>query len=138
YVGLQLQAVVRQLRKASAHPGKAETSEIAVAFVKEPFKHLWDEYSHTLHNVRKASNGDVCLFEVRATMPAEAFFTKEILVDSRLFDDFVRHLPGVLTGLGIIGTFAGLLSGLSQFNPTSTETAVAGLKPLLDGVAHAF
>jgi hypothetical protein len=55
-----------------------------------------------------------------------------------MFDDFVRHLPGVLTGLGIIGTFAGLLDGLSQFNPSTTSTAVAGLKPLLDGVSHAF
>ena len=71
-------------------------------------------------------------------MPAEVFFTRDVLVDSRMFDDFVRHLPGVLTGLGIIGTFAGLLDGLSQFNPSTTSTAVAGLKPLLDGVAHAF
>jgi hypothetical protein len=66
------------------------------------------------------------------------FFTRDVLVDSRLFDDFTRHLPGVLTGLGIIGTFAGLLEGLSKFDATSTATAVAGLKPLLDGVAHAF
>ena len=66
------------------------------------------------------------------------FFTREVLVDSRLFDDFTRHLPGVLTGLGIIGTFSGLLEGLGQFDATSSTTAVAGLKPLLEGVAHAF
>jgi hypothetical protein len=68
-------------------------------------------------------------------MPAEVFFTRDVLVDSRMFDDFVRHLPGVLTGLGIIGTFLGLLAGLKEFNPTTSSTAVAGLQPLLEGVA---
>jgi hypothetical protein len=65
-------------------------------------------------------------------------FTREVLVDGRLFDDFTRHLPGVLTGLGIIGTFAGLLDGLQQFKPTPIEAAVNGLGPLLLGVQHAF
>jgi len=65
-------------------------------------------------------------------------FTREVLVDGRLFDDFTRHLPGVLTGLGIIGTFAGLLDGLQQFKPTPIEDAVNGLGPLLLGVQHAF
>ena len=65
-------------------------------------------------------------------------FTREVLVDSRLFDDFTRHLPGVLTGLGIIGTFAGLLDGLQKFKPTPIEAAVNGLGPLLLGVQHAF
>lgn len=138
YVGFQLWSVVRQLRGIQAKGQKVDPAQIGQAFKREPLKHLWDEYSHTLHRVRRASNGDVSISEVRATMPAEAFFTKDVLVDSRLFDDFVRHLPGILTGLGIIGTFAGLLNGLGNFDPSSTEKAVAGLKPLLDGVAHAF
>jgi hypothetical protein len=65
-------------------------------------------------------------------------FTREVLVDSRLLDEFTRHLPGVLTGLGIIGTFAGLLEGLGSFNPATAATAVAGLGPLMEGVKHAF
>ena len=82
--------------------------------------------------------GAAVLTEVRATIPAESMFTREVLVDSRLFDDFTRHLPGVLTGLGIIGTFAGLLDGLQRFKPTPIESAVNGLGPLLLGVQHAF
>ena len=113
-------------------------SEVGDVLRREPFKHLWDEYEDTLHEVKKAGNGTLTLTEVRATVPAEMFFTRDVLVDSRLFDDFTRHLPGVLTGLGIIGTFAGLLEGLAKFDASSTATAVAGLKPLLDGVAHAF
>jgi hypothetical protein len=64
-------------------------------------------------------------------MPAEMMFTKESLVDGPLFDDFWRHLPGILTGLGIIGTFAGLLYGLGDFKlaiDAKPEEAVKGCR----------
>lgn len=137
-VVVQLRAAlkgIRGLQNRSTHPNRADLAKV---FVAEPFRHLWDEYADSLHDLRKASSGELSLVEVRATVPAETLFTRDVLVDSRLFDDFTRHLPGVLTGLGIIGTFAGLLQGLAKFDPTSAETAVSGLKPLLDGVSHAF
>ena len=126
-VAWQLWAAVRGIRMLSAAKKPVDPKEIAKLLRKEPFRHLWDEYADTLHPVERASSGTTTLIEVRATMPAEVFFTRDVLVDSRMFDDFVRHLPGVLTGLGIIGTFAGLLSGLKQFHPTDTSTAVSGL-----------
>jgi hypothetical protein len=134
-VGLQLGGAVRGVRRLKRG---APPAEVAAVLKHEPFKHLWAEYSDTLHELKKAGSGSLAITEVRATMPAEMFFTRDVLVDSRLFDDFTRHLPGVLTGLGIIGTFAGLLEGLGKFDASNTATAVAGLKPLLDGVAHAF
>ena len=126
---------VRSMRNANAAP---DPKEVGRAFKWEPFRHLWDEYADTLHALQKAASGQVALAEVRATVPAETLFTREVLVDSRLFDEFTRHLPGVLTGLGIIGTFAGLLDGLGKFKPTPIEAAVTGLTPLLQGVQHAF
>lgn len=137
-VGIQLWLAVRRVRALRQNGKVIDPVRMGEIFLREPFKHLWDEYKDTLHELHKARSGNAVLTEVRATLPAEMFFTKDVLVDSRLFDDFGRHLPGVLTGLGIIGTFAGLLEGLSKFDATSTQTAVAGLKPLLDGVAHAF
>lgn len=137
-VGLQLGSALAQIRSLSTASKRVKPADVRAAMSKEPLKHLWDEYEDTLHELKKAGNGELSLTEVRATVPAEMFFTRDVLVDSRLFDDFTRHLPGVLTGLGIIGTFAGLLEGLGKFDATNTATAVAGLKPLLDGVAHAF
>jgi hypothetical protein len=137
-VGWQLSAAVKgvkALRKPNSPPSP---SEVAAVLRWEPLKHLWEEYADTLHELRKASSGTVVLTEIRATVPAETMFTRDVLVDSRLFDEFTRHLPGVLTGLGIIGTFAGLLGGLSTFDPSSPATAVSGLGPLMRGVEHAF
>lgn len=128
---------IRNLRKAGQAPNP---KEVASVFQREPLQHLWVEYADTLHELRKAGSGETALTEFRATIPAEAMFTKEVLVDGRLFDEFTRHLPGILTGLGIIGTFAGLLSGLEQFkvDPEKIQNTVNGLGPLLDGVQHAF
>jgi hypothetical protein len=133
-VGWQLSAAVKgvkALRKPNSPPSP---SEVAAVLRWEPLKHLWEEYADTLHELRKASSGTVVLTEIRATVPAETMFTRDVLVDSRLFDEFTRHLPGVLTGLGIIGT----LGGLSTFDPSSPATAVSGLGPLMRGVEHAF
>lgn len=126
---------VRAMRKAGHAPNP---QEVGKAFKREPLRHLWEEYQDTLHELRKAGSGAAGLTEFRATVPAESMFTRDVLVDSRLFDDFTRHLPGVLTGLGIIGTFAGLLAGLQEFKPFPIEEAVKGLGPLLLGVQHAF
>ena len=137
-VGLQLWNAFRRIEAMKRRNKHVEPNEVAGALTGAPLNHLWDEYRDTLHEMKKAGSGSRELTEWRATVPAEMYFTRDVLVDSRLFDDFTRHLPGVLTGLGIIGTFAGLLEGLSRFDATSSATAVAGLKPLLDGVAHAF
>ncbi|KGX39518.1 anti-phage ZorAB system protein ZorA [Burkholderia pseudomallei] len=134
----QLKSVVRAIQSRASDKTPPPPAHVGQAFKWEPLKHLWEEYADTLHELRKAGSGEVVLTEVRATVPADTMFTRDALVDSRLFDDFTRHLPGVLTGLGIIGTFSGLLSGLSKFKPTPIETAVNGLGPLLQGVQHAF
>ncbi|QYD69029.1 anti-phage defense ZorAB system protein ZorA [Paraburkholderia edwinii] len=128
----QLRAVIRGVRSAGLHP---DPDEVGKHFNRAPLKHLWLEYRDTLHPLRRTANGTP---ETRATLPAETYFTRDVLVDARLFDDFARHLPGILTGLGIIGTFAGLLQGLSGFDPSNPTKAVSGLTPLLAGVSHAF
>lgn len=137
-VGLQLRSVIAATQAIHKSGPSPNPSEVGKAFRWEPFRHLWAEYDDTLHELKKAGSSENALVEVRATVPADAIFTRDVLVDSRLFDEFTRHLPGVLTGLGIIGTFAGLLDGLQHFKPTPIEDAVKGLAPLLQGVQHAF
>lgn len=134
----QIWSVLRAIRALRTDQGAPHPADVGRAFRWEPLKHLWAEYADTLHELRLAGAGSVSLTDIRATVPADSMFTREVLVDGRLFDDFTRHLPGVLTGLGIIGTFAGLLDGLQQFKPTPIEDAVNGLGPLLLGVQHAF
>lgn len=101
-------------------------------FAKEPFQHLWAEYEDTLHLLRSSDGSPVSL---RATSPSEIYFSKESVVDTQIDADFFRHLPGILTGIGIIGTFSGLIWGLHLFNPNEPAET---LGQLLHEVSSAF
>lgn len=47
-------------------------------------------------------------------------------------------IPGVLTGFGILGTFIGLISGISGFDTVSSEVIMGSITNLLGGMEDAF
>jgi len=95
----------------------------------------WQEY---LNQVRTAPDAQGRSREF-ALVSAAAIFDPQVLTQSRLRLEFFKNLPGMLTGLGIIGTFTGLIMGLRQFrisqNPSVVQTS---LEALLGGVWEAF
>jgi hypothetical protein len=102
--------------------------------------HIWGEYTKTLHPQKEPDSlGQSRVIRWRATALADSFFTEQALVDSPLRAEYYKHLPGILTGVGIIGTFSGLILGLLHFN-VSSDPALAeeGLSRLLNAVGHAF
>ena len=75
----------------------------------------------------------------RQTVPAEAYFNIEAMVAVELRTEYFKHQPGIFTGLGIIGTFVGLLKGLMTFNISSVPEKVRqSLDSLIHGVLEAF
>lgn len=136
---LPAQRIIRKLSQitgalGSYKPGvtDAQLDVIEGLFDREPLRHEWAEYRDSLHAFRDVDGSVVA---IRATVTSDAFFTKQSIIDSRIQADFYRHLPGILTGIGIIGTFAGLVIGLAQFNPTEPMLTLA---PLLHEVTSAF
>ena len=101
-------------------------------FNEKPFINLWQEYSQSLHVV-VSEDGEHSA--IRSTVPAEVFFSKESIVDAQINSEFFRPLPGILTGVGIIGTFTGLVWGLGSF---SASKASETLDLLLGEVKSAF
>lgn len=135
-VGFQLRRVLKALSRAE------RKEDLGPAF--EPYRvlrHLWLEFRDTLHE-EKSPNPKTGISEVvavRATVPAELFFTEETIVDTPLRTEFFKHLPGIFTGIGIIGTFTGLLQGLAKFRVTEDPAAARqGLEVLLGAVSQAF
>ena len=76
------------------------------------FARLWEEYDESLHKQKEIdpSNGSERVAKIRATVSSSAYFSYEVLVESPLKTEFFKHLPGILTGIGIIGTFFGMLT----------------------------
>lgn len=108
--------------------------------VSDALRHAWDEYRDTLHGQKQANAaGMLEVSRWRATSMANGFFTDQALIEVPLRTEFYKHLPGILTGLGIIGTFSGLIIGLQGFKVTDDAQVVRrSLETLIVSVGGAF
>lgn len=110
---IRLNAAVRGLNKiCRSADGNAHLDAL---FSKDRYLALsWDRYKKTLSGAtvekRDLSN--------TATVPASLYFDRHDNVNVPLALDFFRHCPGIMTGIGIFGTFLGLLLGLHRFADT--------------------
>ena len=106
-------------------------------------RHLWKEFRDTLHREQSLTDldesGQPRVARFRQTAPAELYFSTRAVVDVPLRTDFFKHLPGILTGIGIIGTFSGLIAGLAQFGFSGTPDEVGdSVDTLVEAVRNAF
>lgn len=114
--------------------------ELKKLFAKdERLTHLWKQYQDSLHSQREERDGQMIVAAIRSTVPAEIYFSNQYVVDSRLRTEFFKHLPGIFTGIGIIGTFTGLINGLRHFQVTDNAIEVrTSLELLMHSVGEAF
>lgn len=60
------------------------------------------------------------------------------LIDTVLHRERMNQVAGVMTGLGILGTFVGLSLGLQSFNTGTTAEITNSIAPLMSGIKVAF
>lgn len=65
-------------------------------------------------------------------------YINEDEVDSIFGRRLVELIPDVLTSLGILGTFIGLVFGLKNFEPSDYEAMTASVTSLVNGIKVAF
>lgn len=128
----------RIIKKLEALRGKPEDNLGRIFEQAGVLGHLWNEYADTLHG-QTTDNSLPPVTRLRSTMPAGIIFRSDIIVDIPLRADFFKHLPGLFTGIGIIGTFYGLLLGLQSFEVSENAAVIHNsLNMLLHGVWEAF
>ena len=66
------------------------------------------------------------------------FFSRSALCQQDAGNRFARLVPGALTGLGILGTFFGLVLGLYQMNLDTTEALRRSIHTITSGMQTAF
>jgi hypothetical protein len=129
----RIKKINKSLKNFEAKPvGSVQPESLDSIFSSKPFEHPWREFKNSLHEME---NEDLSSKTIRSTLTADFYFSKELVVDGFINAEFFKHLPGILTGIGIIGTFTGLIWGLHQFN---TMNAVETLSLLLGEVSSAF
>ncbi len=112
--------------------------------------YLWKPYQSS--NVKLFKNEKLSLlftdfiFELNREDDAEnAYYRPSIddyinedLVDTVMHRNELNQIPGMLTGLGILGTFIGLSIGLEHFNTGTTAQMTQSIEPLMNGIKVAF
>ena len=149
FVWLFLIRGIRQINRLSRLSAEIEeldktTSKVLSnlsAIFEEPKKieRLWSEFEKTLHIKRGDQAGQQKIIKIRSTLSADVFFNSDTLADNYLHAEFFKHLPGIFTGIGIIGTFWGLIAGLNQFQVSENAATVRiSLESLMHSVGEAF
>lgn len=65
-------------------------------------------------------------------------YINEDEVNEMIGKRMIELIPDVLTSLGILGTFIGLVVGLKNFEPSNYEAMTASVSSLVDGIKVAF
>lgn len=92
---------------------------------------LWHEFDETLVE---------CPFGERVynTFDADHFFNTSTLGAGVTESRFIAAVPGMLTAIGVFGTFLGLMLGLRSLDMTDADTMQDSIGMLIDGAAIAF
>lgn len=100
------------------------------------FKEQWREFDETLRKLD--IDGEITYYN---TAEVSHFLNSESLYYRRFASDFYFALPTILTGLGILGTFVGLVFGLQFFEGVdfaNTESVAGASQGLLSGIGASF
>lgn len=65
-------------------------------------------------------------------------YVNEEALAMRSWQSVVSQIPGTLTGLGILGTFVGLIIGIKGIGFSTVNTALGSVQTLLSGIQVAF
>lgn len=105
--------------------GMARITSPGTAFFEVPyFDAKYQEYLHYLRKTNSPTDiGD---------------YIGEYEINNYTHRRLVEMIPDILTSLGILGTFVGLVLGLRNFNPTSYESMATSVDSLIDGIKVAF
>jgi len=134
-------AVEKVLSRFNRNDGTREDIflEIRAAFRStKALSHPWHEFEESLVKERK-EDGEV---EYRNTHEAQTFFNVDSVISSSrawLFNfrmGTFGSIPNILTGLGIVGTFYGILSGIPE--DVATDAISKGIPRFLVGMKGAF
>ncbi len=140
-------SVRRQMRAAhdlvQAQPD-GETFAASFESIHDEFKdhpllgHAWEEFTDSLVWPPHVDGST----RIGNTHEAGAYFSAPGIAQSRFNLRFVQAVPGYLTGGGILGTFIGLVAGISLASSGLASDKVDEIKqalgPLLEGASVAF
>jgi len=94
-------------------------------------KQLDDMFESYLNNVREQKDSGVVISDIE-----DAINEDTLAIHS--WRGVILQIAGILTALGLLGTFLGLVTGISSVAFSSAEATIESIETLLRGIATAF
>ena len=129
--------LTRKIRQFERPAQPSILQELKEEFDKAKFAEAWQEFADSLITRQHDENQEI----VYKTDEASFFFSEDRLLGQYINLRFWNSIPAILVGLGILGTFVGLVWGLIPFsgiNFEQTSEIQGAIKKLLSGVSTAF
>ena len=102
--------------------------KLETLFRQKTLDKLFQEYKN---KVQEQKEDDAIASDI------EEYINEDVL-SLRTWQGLVLQIPGTLTGLGILGTFIGLITGISTIGFSSVDAALESISVLLGGIETAF
>ena len=119
---------IREARETKDRSAWAVLSQEGAVFSHRTLDRLMESYAEKVEMQRQSG---------QVISDVEDFLNGEIL-GLRSWQGVVRQIPGTLGGIGVLGTFIGLLTGLKKVSLGSAGEALVGAQALLAGIRVSF
>ena len=121
-------ALKRGIRRLKKHSQSENPAWKDVRFLGGILESNWEKY---------LLNSEQLLYR-GLSLNTDDFINDETVVHIPGNGAFAELIPSLLTSLGILGTFIGLMSGLGGLDFTNTESIISAIPVLLTGMSFAF
>lgn len=127
--GSSVKQIISVLQNYSRESIRENYGNLQAEMGQAPYDSIWKKFERTLFKSKAEG--------VLMTQDPEAFYNDRTLLENLPLDLF-RAMPGIFTGLGLLGTFAGITAGISGIDLGNVETMKSGIEVLLSGTKTAF
>lgn len=124
-----MEQIISVLQNYSRESIRENYGNLQAEMGQAPYDSIWKKFERTLFKSKAEG--------VLMTQDPEAFYNDRTLLENLPLDLF-RAMPGIFTGLGLLGTFAGITVGISGIDLGNVETMESGIEVLLSGTKTAF
>ena len=132
----EIQFAIEQLQKYSVQDYSMRFEDINRLLLQNAtIKDIWRDFSQNLTKSKSSEGRD----ELFAPVEAGEFFRYSLVIKD-INNSFWQNFGSIYTGIGIFGTFLGLMIGLRGVDLSSSDVAVLkeGIGSLLSGISTAF
>lgn len=134
-IASELSKATKRIKEDFEKNGEKKLSDNSLGYYQYTFSNpilakYYYEYTEESIRLKNTSSGAVYC-------DIEDYINKDI-IDIAIRKNVLNLIPGIMTGLGILGTFLGLSIGLQHFNTGSASEISDSIAPLMNGIKVAF